>query len=116
MTEQKETRGREPKITDKELENELKAGKTQKQIAHEYGYGHPSRRLKDRIWELGFETRQKLNENGNDYYVPPSTVEKAIEKAGLNKDETVYFESNITEDGTIEIKPTERKWRRKKDE
>ena len=104
--------GSAPHITDKELKQELESGKTQKQIAHEYGYGHPSRALSDRIRQLGYDVRQRLNENGNDYYIPPSTVEAAIKEAGLDPEETIYFEDRIADDGTIEVKPTKVKWRK----
>lgn len=108
----KDHNGSAPKITQDKLEEELKNGKTQKQIAHEYGYGHPSRVLADKIRELGYDVRQRLNQNGNDYYIPPSTVEKAIEKAGLDPEQTIYFESGITDNGVIQVRPTKQKWRK----
>lgn len=99
-------------ITEEQLEKELEKGKTQKEIAHEYGYGHPSRALADKIRQLGYDVRQRLNENGNDYYIPPSTVEEAIERANLNPEDTIFFESDMTKEGVIKIRPTEQKWRK----
>jgi len=111
MTE-KDHNGSAPKITQDQLKKELENGMIQKEIADEYGYGHPSRVLADKIRELGYDVRQRLNENGNDYYIPPSTVETAIEKAGLDPEQTVYFDSKISDDGTIRVRPTKQKWRK----
>lgn len=107
--------GSAPKITQEKLKQELENGKTQKEIAHEYGYGYPSRVLSDKIRELGFEMNQtlSLNEHGGaQFYTGKDIVQESLEKRGLkNKDER-FFKTDVREDGVIEIIPTGKKWRR----
>ena len=115
MTEENEHNGSAPKITQDKLLEELENGKTQKEIAHEYGYGHASRKLEDKIRDLGFEQNQKMSLGkwgGFQAYVNGTTTSKALEKAGLKDTEKKYFKSNVKSDGTIEIVPTDKKWRK----
>lgn len=112
--------GSAPKITQDQLKKELENGKTQKEIAHEYGYGYPSRVLSDKIRDLGFEMNQtlSLNEHGGaQFYVGSDIVEEALKKRNLEDKEERFFRTNVREsDGVIEIVPTGKKWRKESDE
>ena len=113
MTGKDKHNGSAPKITQEKLEQELEKGKTQAEIAQEYGYGHPSRALEDKIRDLGYKCNQKMSLGkwgGFQAYVNSEVTSESLEKAGLKDVEKRFFKSDVKEDGTIEIIPTDKKW------
>jgi len=112
---------KEPKITQEQLKKQLENGKSYKQIAHEKGYGYPSRRLSDKVRDLGYKKNQSLSirkGSGNDYcggsnfYVAPSVLQDSLEKKGLEESDNLFFKSWTNEKGNIEIEPTKEMWRK----
>lgn len=97
------------KISDEQLEKELKENnKTQKEIAYEYGYGHPSRTLSDRIKDLGFKSRQTVNfqdSGGALVYLNPGVAES------LQLEEPAYFQIESVEESEITLSFHGQKWR-----
>lgn len=106
----------EKKITDKELRQEIQKGKTEKQIAHDNGYGYPSGRLNQRIRELGFEKNQKLtlqSSGGATFYLPSSTMQDLAVKnsVSLDKDSNLFFRKELKSDGRIVLEVTEKSFK-----
>lgn len=97
------------KISDEQLEKELNEyNKTQKEIAYEYGYGHPSRTLSDRIRDLGFDARQSVNfqeSGGLLLYLNPGVRET------LEIEDPAFFQIENMDDGKVKLTFHNKKWR-----
>lgn len=111
--------GQNKKITDEQLKKELKNGKTYKQVCHEYGYGYPSRKLEQRMRNLGYRKNSNTsvdNYNGMKPYVPSSKLEKAVKiNKGVGKDQDSYnYFWKVTSEGNLELVLTEYEWRSEK--
>lgn len=102
--------GREKKIDDETLREELNNGKTAKEIAEEYGYSTTSfsTTLSQRLKRKGWSLRNKLSvpSDPNNNSVILSIRQELIEQTGKNPtEEDVYFEKEVRpEDNEIAIK------------
>jgi len=107
---------KQPKITKDELKQELKSGKQMKEIAHEYGYGHPSRALSDKARELGYRKNYNLtarsDRGGYNIYLNNDPVKTILEARNLLDRSDVYYFTRVTERNTIELIPTDKLWRK----
>ena len=106
------------KISNEQLKEEINQGKTYKEIAHEYGFGYPSRPLSRKMWDIGFSKNRELpgvDENGGfPLYVNPKQLEMAKEQKGLedvDNEDLRYVRKAV--DGMICFKLTEREWSKK---
>lgn len=101
-----------PNITQEKLDEEIQNGKSYKEIAHEYGYGYPSRQLSEKIWKLGYKKRNKMSfyeSGGANVSIKNDDVLEACKAHGIDPDtQEVFYETDVT-DGKIEIVPKERK-------
>jgi len=104
------------KITDKQLVKELENGKTYKEIAHEYGYGYPSRALSQKIRGNGYRKNNKASfyeSGGVNLSIEPDKVEKALEVKGIDREKgPVYFSTEVSDDGDINVCLHRKEWRR----
>lgn len=101
----------EKKITDEQLKQEIRKGKTEKEIAHDNGYGYPSGRLNQRIRELGYEKNQKLtlqSNGGATFYLSDDTMKKLAEDKDIDLQDTdkVFFEKTFKDNGVMELEIT----------
>lgn len=90
------------KITDKQLEKEIRKGKTEKQIAYDNGYVYPSSTLNRRIRNLGYKKNQKIyvkKMGSAQWYLSPNPMIKLYnalnidyEKVSENPDNNLFFE------------------------
>jgi len=110
---------KQPKITKDELKKELENGLTMKQIAHEYGYNHPSRALSDKARELGYRKNYNLtarsDRGGYNIYLNNGPVETILEARNLLELNDVYYFTRVTERNTIELVPTDKLWRKQEE-
>lgn len=118
--------GREKKISDEQLEKEIRNGKNQKQIAHDYGYQHPSRALSQRIQKLGYRKNNKLSVEdwgGAKISVPSGVLNDCLENHAIQlKGEgsaSLFFYAGVhgedqisARPGDIVIRPTTEEWRK----
>jgi len=75
-----------------------------KEIAHEYGYSHPSGTLFQRIKNLGFTKLNKLNDmaSAHSLSLTTSQVEKVKQRKGLEGQ--LFFNRKVTESGDVLLK------------
>jgi len=103
---------REKKISDKQLKQELvENGKTQKQIAYEYGFSYPSSQLSKQINELGVDTRQrkKISQHQHSGGIIRLT-RSTLQKAGVDLDDQDWFYETEIKKGEIVIKPKKQQY------
>lgn len=96
------------KISDEELVEEIRRGKTESEIAEDNGYSVPSGRLNQRIRSLGFQRNQKLTLHENNAAVPyisASHVEEMADKKDIDLEstETLFFNFSVDKQGNGEI-------------
>lgn len=106
----------EKKITDKKLKQEIKEGKTEKEIAYDNGYGYPNGRLNQRIRNLGFEKNQKLtiqSSGGAQFYFSSDTIKGMAEEKGIDLQsvDKLFFRVRKIGDGRRELVITENSFR-----
>ena len=100
------------KITDEELKQEIKKGKTEKEIAYDNGYGYPSSTLNQHIHELGFTSNQKITLKDNcagQFYLGSEPMGKMADQKGieLTEEDKVFFKQvGEIQDGRITLEMT----------
>jgi len=108
---------KEPKITEKQLRQELQKNKNITEIAKEYGYKKTSRALSDKRRSLGFVKNYNLtarsDRGGDNIYLKNDPVETILEARSLLNESDVYYFTRVTERDTIELVPTSKLWRQK---
>lgn len=116
---------RDKKINDEQLEEEIRKGKTQKQIAHKHGYGYPSETLSKRVNELGFERNQKFSirdSGATQVYLTSDIIDRFIELSGVERENDIFYSHHVVEDsenfkleeGDIVLRFSEDAWRQEK--
>ena len=111
----------EKKITDEQLEKEIRKGRSQKEIAYDRGYSYPSKTLSDRAEDLGYKKNyvaKVRSDSGVNIYVPPSQLQEVMEKSGAEfvdkngDDALAYSFVRVTNDGCLVLKPYSKPWRK----
>jgi len=103
----------EQKISTEKLEEEIRDGKTVKQIAHRYGYGYPSRPLNQRIRDLGYSRLSKFNfysSGGANVSITGKTMDEALDKCGIEREsheDNVFYTADVSDAGEIVLTPKE---------
>ena len=100
------------KITQDQLQEELQSGKTVQEIAHKYGYGHPSRSLNDKLRELGYSKTREIpkpqgREGTENKYYQLSISQEQLQSIKSDAEER-YFKT--VEDDQLVIRTTDREW------
>lgn len=108
------------KITDEQLEEEIRKGRTQKEIAYDHGFGYPSATLSHRAEKLGYKKNRvsKIRSDGGvNVYINKSFVSEMLDKADeslvdKNGDDALAYEFvRVSNDGCLILKPHSRPWR-----
>lgn len=78
------------KISDEELEKQIRQGKEMKQIAYDFGYGYPSKTLSERVKDLGYRNNHRFtiqDWGGATISLDSNTIEQASELSGVEPQE-----------------------------
>jgi len=99
------------KISDDQLLQEIKEGKTEKEIAYSNDYVYPSNALNKRIKELGFTGNQKItvkDSGAGQFYLGSEPMLKAADQKGIDLQETdkVFFQVEEIVNGRIVLEMT----------
>jgi hypothetical protein len=101
------------KISDEELENQIRQGKEMKQIAYDFGYGYPSRTLSERAKDLGYRNNHRFtiqDWGGATISLDSDTIEQASKLSGVEPEEVdgseKLFKSNrvVAEPNSFELR------------
>jgi len=107
---------KQPKITEKQLKQELQKNKNISEIAKQYGYKKTSRALSDKRRSLGFVKNYNLtarsDRGGYNIYLGNDPVKTILEARNLKNESDVYYFTRVTERNTIELIPTDKLWRK----
>jgi len=109
------------KISDDQLLQEIKKGKTEKEIAYSNGYGYPSNALNRRIRKLGFTSNQKITVKDScagQFYLGSEPMLKAADQKDIDLQETdkVFFQVEEIVDGRIVLEMTTNSFRKVENE
>lgn len=106
----------EQKITDEQLKEEIRKGKTEKEIAYDNGYGYPSSALNRRLQNLGYTKNSKLTQQGAGgatHYLGANYYKKLARQKGFDPDnDTLFLKLVEMEDGKITHEITDKAFRK----
>jgi len=99
------------KISDEKLLQEIRKGKTEKEIAYDNGYAYPSNALNKRIRNLGYTSNQKVNvkdSGAGQFYLGSDFLETAAGQKGFSvlEEDKVFFQVEKVSDGKITLEMT----------
>lgn len=108
--------GREKKISDKELRQELlENGLTYSEICDRYGYNDVST-VSTRVSELDLELEKNdklafLNRGGANIYFSGSLIDRLLDLNNLSRGDDVFIERSVNQDGDLVMSLTGSRWK-----